>query len=386
MCACVGPWQLHSLAMAQFIHVVFSKGRADAVEQMRELVGDAIFKRTHWYVAHGDQSSYVDAGACLVQETGDLCHTVQCAIDLANAKKKPVAFMSDDVRGFYCKEGDPAVWPTWRGRQLAIGSFALKILQAMRLVGTPMGAVYHMAAARVQLAMPAFSYHHFCNLDFLVLDPPFPIQLRCDALVNMKVDYHLTASVLAAFGAVCRVNTLSIDAPHYRSGGAGTMEERYKSDKDAAKWLMKHWPPFEKQPVFRQNLQRKGNFQVIMDGKPLLNQCDRRLDKLHANLRTALAITKRNSREVRRAIKRKKQAPSQKRQRLAVGSLKDQWRLQKRAQRHTLVVGALRRVGRLAAGKAKMDLQARKQLSRARQRLRKVICELRRKRQVELRS
>ena len=73
--------------------------------------------------------------------------------------------------------------------------------------------------------MPAMSYHHFVNLDFLVFDPPFRFVLHCDARVNVKVDYHLSASVLAAVGAVCRLNHLCINAPRYKPGGAGTTQQ-----------------------------------------------------------------------------------------------------------------------------------------------------------------
>ena len=384
-----GLWQLRPLGMTQFIHAAFSKSRADAVERMQELVGDAVFKKTHWFVADGERSAYLDAGAFFVQETGDLCHTVQHAIDMANTKKKPLALMSDDVRGFFCKQGDPAAWPSWRGRQLAIGNFASQILQAMRQVGTPLGGVYHMAAARTQLLMPTVSYHHFCNLDFLVLDPPFPLQLHCDARVNVKVDYHLTASALAAFGAICRVNRLSIDAPHYRTGGAGTMKERKKSDKAAAKWLMKHWAPSKfKKVVFRQNLQRSGNWQVSMCGTPLLRQCDSRLEELHRALHKAGVSSKMCKKDVKRAIKRCKVATSRKKK-LAIGSgrtKKKDWHTYKRLERGTSTTGPIRRAGRLAAGKASLTMKTRQALSRARRELRKVVLELRRKRQRDLRG
>ena len=89
--------------------------------------------------------------------------------------------------------------------------------------------------------MPAMSYHHFVNLDFLVFDPPFRFVLHCDARVNVNVDYRLSASVLAAVGAVCRLNHVCINAPYYKPGGAGTMQQRRKVDVEAVKWLKAHW-------------------------------------------------------------------------------------------------------------------------------------------------
>ena len=377
---------LHPLLMADIIHVVFSKGRPEAVDQMRTLLGDVVFEKTHWFVAHGQRSAYQVAGAHLVQETGDLCHTVQCAINMTNKNKKPLTFMSDDVRGFFCKRGDPASWPNWRGRQLAVGSFSSEILKAMRQVGTPMGAVYHMACPRFQLTMPSFSYHHFCNLDFLVMDPPFPLHLHHDVRVNMKVDYHLSASVLAAFGATCRLNRLSIDAPHYKQGGAGDKKEREKGDADAAKWLKEHWGPGpgpskkiygSSEVVFHDNKMRSGNRQVLMRGEPLLRKCDSRLEQLHKNLQQALLSTKMTTEQVKIALERRKTS-----KKLAIGSrhsAKKKWRTYKRSERGTSTQGRARTAGRLALGKVRATMQERQALSRARQELRKVVLELRRK-------
>ena len=394
------PSPFHSWLMADFIHVVFSKGRPEAVERVHTLLGDVRFQKTYWFVAHGQRSAYQDAGAAahLVQETGDLCQTVQCAINMTNKKKKPLTFMSDDVRGFFCKQGDPKSWPNWRGRQLAFGSFTSQILKAMRQVGVPMGAVYHMACARTQLRMPIFSYHHFCNLDFLVMDPPFPLQLHHDARVNVKVDYHLSASVLAAFGATCRVNRLSIDAPHYQQGGAGDKKKREKGDAAAAKWLMMHWGsgPSKQNDgssevaVFRENKKRTGNRQVLMRGEPLIRKCDSRLEQLHKTLYEAVSSTKMTYDQIKDSLERRprQQGPKakakKKTSKLAIGSrLKAQankkWRTYKRSERGTKTQGPGRRAGRLAFGRVKASMKERQALSRARQALRKVVLELRRK-------
>ena len=79
------------------------------MDRVRELVGVEVFKDLRWLVAHGERKAYVAAGAQRVQETGDLCHTVQRAIDTANQTRMPLTFMSYDVRGFYCKQGDPVL-------------------------------------------------------------------------------------------------------------------------------------------------------------------------------------------------------------------------------------------------------------------------------------
>lgn len=347
-------------------------------------MGDEVFKKMHWLVAHGERSVYLEVGAHRVQETGDLCHTVQHAIDMANAKKKPLTFMSDDVRGFFCKQGNGKSWPNWRGRQLAFGSFAFRILQAMRQVGTPMGGVYQMASPRVQLSMPNVSYHHFCNLDFLVMDPPFPLELYHDARVNMKVDYHLTASVLAAFGAICRMNRLSIDAPHYQAGGAGSLKEREKGDAAAAKWLQTYWAPSKSggrgsETIFSPNTKRSGNCQVLMHCKPLLRRCDSRLEQLHKNLLQASWSTRMSSEDVKRV------STGWKKKKLAIGSGRKRkttkkWRIYKRSERGTAMQGPTRKAGRIANGKSKSSMKDRQALSRARQDLREVVLELRRKR------
>ena len=175
--------------MPTFTHVVCSKGRPAAVDRVRELVGVDVFKGLRWFVAHGERNAYVAGGAQSVRETGDLCHTAQGAIDTANRTMRPLTFMSDDVRGFYCKQGDPVLWGSYQGRCMDIVSFASRILQAMRQVGTPMGGVYQMSSSRTQLSMPAMSYHHFVNLDFLVFDPPFPVRvaLRCESQCQGRI-------------------------------------------------------------------------------------------------------------------------------------------------------------------------------------------------------
>ena len=58
--------------MPKFTHVVFSKGRPESVDRVRELVGVDVFKDLRWFVVHGERKAYVAAGAQRVQETGDL--------------------------------------------------------------------------------------------------------------------------------------------------------------------------------------------------------------------------------------------------------------------------------------------------------------------------
>ena len=101
--------------MPKFTHVVLSKGRPESVDRVRELVGVDVFKGLRWCVAHGERNAYVAGGAQSVRETGDLCHTVQDAFDTANRTRRPLTFMSDDVRGFYCKQGDPVLWGSCQG-------------------------------------------------------------------------------------------------------------------------------------------------------------------------------------------------------------------------------------------------------------------------------
>ena len=102
--------------MPKFTHVVFSKGLPAYVDRVRELVGVDVFKGLRWFVAHGERNAYVAGGAQSVRETGDLCHTVQRAIGTANQTRMPLTFMSDDVRGFYCKQGDPVLWGSLPGK------------------------------------------------------------------------------------------------------------------------------------------------------------------------------------------------------------------------------------------------------------------------------
>lgn len=359
--------------MGKFAHVVFSKGRPEVVQRIRQLVSESVFKELRWFVGNGDRNMYQEAGAISVKETGDLCHTVQQAIDLANDLKRPVTFMADDVRGFYVKMGNPRTWPTSQGQTRTLVQFASRILAAMRQVGAPLGGVYHMSSARTQLLMPYASYHHFCILDFLVFEPPFPLKLLCEPQVNCKVDYHLTASTLAAFGAVCRLNHLSIHAPHYQPGGCGTAPQRRKADEAAAKWLQRHWTSQSGEQVFVPNMQRAGNPQVLMCGRGarLLDQCDSRLPDLHKQLLQAMLPFKFTQAVITKllAVGSAARVGSSK---ARVGST-----ARKRQTRGTTTSGARRRAGRLKHGSRPLPVAARQQLSRARAALRKVVLECR---------
>ena len=375
-----GHWQRSTgwplaATMDKFVHVVFSKGRPGRVARIQKLVGDALFKELRWLVGHGDRVMYVQAGAHFVTETGDLCHTVQWAINMANRLKRPVTFMADDVRGFYVKMGDPRTWPTQQGQTRSLVQFASRIMVAMRQVGAPLGGVYQQSSSRTQLTMPYASYHHFCILDFIVLEPPFPVQLVCDPQVNCKVDYHLTASTLAAVGAVCRLNHFSIDAAHYQEGGCGTAPQRCKADAAAAKWLQRHWKLQSGAQVFIPNTQRTGNCQVLMRGERwLLSGCDARLPDLHKRVKEAMSPSAYESWAVL--------AKHLRRQSLAVGSktgskTRNPERSRKRKSRGTTKLGVRRKAGRLQHGATQLLEVERQRLSRARTELRKVVHELR---------
>ena len=134
--------------MPKFTHVVFSKGRPESVDRVRELVGVDVFKGLRWFVAHGERNAYVAGGAKSVRETGDLCHTVQHATDTVNRTRRPLTSMSDDVRGFCCKQGGPVLWGSCQRRCIDIVSCASRLLlflQITRQVGTLMGGVYQTA-------------------------------------------------------------------------------------------------------------------------------------------------------------------------------------------------------------------------------------------------
>ena len=131
------------------------------------------------------------------------------------------------------------------------------------------------------------SYHHFVNLDVIVFGPPFRLVLHCDARVNVNVDCHLSASVLAAVGAVCRLNRFSIDAGHYAAaGGAGSRDARLKSDLRACRWLQRRWGA----GAFRMHSQRQA--QVIFRGCQLVERASVRLPALHRELQAAMVPTK----------------------------------------------------------------------------------------------
>ena len=161
------------------------------------------------------------AGASNVEEVDNLVNVMAFGIGRANQTKKPIVLIADDVRGFFAFVGPPAKWTSHHGRKLGLSDFTGRILAIMRQVAAPLGGVACTANPRVQLLAPEVSYSHFFTMDFMIFDPPinFPINVHMD--VQLKLDYHVIASALAAVGAVCRLNRFSIDAPHHTAGGLG---------------------------------------------------------------------------------------------------------------------------------------------------------------------
>ena len=273
---------------SDFIYIVFSKDRPEKIDQVRSLVGE-LFEHIHWFVADGNRKAYEKAGACNVRETGHISQTLQRAVKVGTNQKRPVAFMADDLHGFYRLDPDASKWVCTAGRRISLPDIANTLLTEMRLVGTPLGGVYPKNNALEQLQWPATSYRHYCCMDFIVIDPPLKIDIPSEA--SPKEDYHLTASVLVACGTVCRLNHYTCAAAHYESGGAGTEAQRAAQDARAASWLQQHWNTKGK-TIFRRVHHKNTEHVAFRDTMALVKRCDTRLEALHGKLEDVLEASK----------------------------------------------------------------------------------------------
>jgi len=272
----------------KFIYIVFSKGRPEKIDQVRSLVGE-LFKDIHWFVADGDRKAYQKAGAGNVKETGRIAQTLEHAVKLGTKQKRPVAFMADDLHGFFRLDPDVNKWVCHAGRRITLPEMANTLLKEMRLVGAPLGGVYPKSHVVEQLQWPATSYRQYICMDFIVIDPPLKIDIPAEA--SPKEDYHLTASVLVASGTVCRLNHYTCSAAHYESGGAGTERERAARDARAASWLLRHWNT-KGESIFRRVRHKNTEHVAFRDAMALVKRCDTRLEALHAKLEDVLGASK----------------------------------------------------------------------------------------------
>ena len=272
--------------MDDFLVVIFSKGRSARVPIMRELLGEILFSRVHWFVAMSEGPSYKGAGACHVKETGTIAETLSVAVNKAHTQKRPLAFCADDVAGVHKLSGSTATWQRELGRPIGVLQAAHEILVQMQKVGAPLGGVYPCNDVRCQLQMPPVSYCHYFSMDFIVVDTSIPIQISIPQAASPKEDYHLCASVLMAFGVTCRLNHLCAHASHYTKGGAGDKNARADRDRAAACWLLSHWNKQES-VVFSRST--RGDAQIrLSNGLALVKRAHP--DKVEAHQKLAQAI------------------------------------------------------------------------------------------------
>jgi len=201
-----------------------------------------------------------------------ISHLATCSARLegkTTKQKRPVAFMADDLRGFYRLDPDVSKWGCSDGRKITLAEMADTLLKEMRLVGAPLGGVYPKSMVLEQLQWPAISYRHYICMDFVVIDPPLNIDIPAGA--STKEDYHQRASVLVARGTVCRLNHYSCRAAHYESGGAGTSKERAARDARAASWLLNHWNT-KTETIFKRNHPKNAEHVIFNDAMALVKR------------------------------------------------------------------------------------------------------------------
>ena len=389
--ASAGQWR----RMVDFVYVVFSKGRPHKVDSVRSLVG-SVFDQVHWLVTAGEKKAYEAAGARNVHEKGRINSCLSFAVKLGAAKQWPVAFFADDLQAFFCLQADAHRWISSKGRRVDLPTIAAAVLKEMRFVGAPLGGVYPKSSSREQLVWPAVSYRHYICMDFVVVDPPLRIDIPVEA--SPKEDYHLTASVLAASGAVARLNHYSIGAAHYQAGGAGTMAARADRDARAASWLIDRWNT-SKEAVFRRASRDTLHHVSFSNAMALVKRCDVRLVDAHRALdkvlkRAVLGSKKQKSLVRKSQTARRRQAKRGKREPLArpgrpvaaeasaiqnVDEAKKRDRERKRVARGSLSHGSARPAGAQAKHRLVGPAAAawRSALCRARANLKKLVQERR---------
>ena len=201
----------------------------------------------------------------------------------------------------------------------------------------------------------------------------FPIEFHDD--VKMKCDYNVIASALAAVGAVCRLNRFTVDAPHYRRGGASTAADRWQSDRKAARWLIRRFGA----GAFRLNPRRgEGTTQVLFSGLPLVKRLalgSSSVADLHVALAAAMKPTKFRRAQAQAALGAARLlTPTQiKRSRVLRPNL-----AKSRARRGACLGGAKRVPGRRPQGLKAMTMAERQRIARARKALYVTVRKLRR--------
>ena len=359
--------------MSSLIFVVFSSKRPARVPAVRLLVGETAFREVRWWVGTGDAASYRRAGALHVRESGDLCATMAFGIRTANTTEQPVVRMADDLRVLFCALGLPA--HVDQPVRAAVGAARLR---RAHLGGHAPGCCPSGgrladcrspdSAGGAGAQLPSFLHDGLHDSG-----PPlnFPIEFHDD--VKMKCDYNVIASTLAAVGAVCRLNRFTVDAPHYRVGGASTAADRWSSDRKAARWLIRRFGA----GVFRLNPRRGGGTtQVLFSGLTLLTRSalGGSVAELHTALSAAMEPTKLTRAQAQAAIGARLQlTPTQiKRSRALKPSL-----TKSRARRGACVRGVKRAAGRKPHGSRAMTMAERQRIARARKALCAKVRELR---------
>ena len=225
-----------------FAWVVFSGMRPDkpaCVSRVREFVGPGLFRRLRWHVAAGEAKSYTQAGALNATSSGTTSDAVNAAFRLADAMKKPVVLMADDVvRISNC--GAPAqLWTSEHGVTMRPLAAAIALKQLCDKFCSKVAGAYPMANTFYQLRCSPLSFASFVVADFFLVMPG--VGVRWSDAWRPKEDVDFTLKVLQRHGLIVRSNYLSVTAQHHKPGGDGDGHKRFQKDVKIRKMLMKSW-------------------------------------------------------------------------------------------------------------------------------------------------
>ena len=207
---------------------VVSTRRADNVPEMSDfLVGH----QATWYVGHGEEDSYREAGAEDVVESGGLCESRNAALMAAAAKGLYCCQISDDMKGLSEALSKKESRPLQLSKVLSV--MIDKLDSGATLVGiAPTSNLFYFNPDRRE------QQGGFCVGDLFAADPSFE---RFDENLKLKEDYDFGMSH-STHGLVVRLNWVMAGFRH-RSNPGGAVDVRTTGlEQESIAYLFAKWP------------------------------------------------------------------------------------------------------------------------------------------------
>ena len=210
---------------------VISHARPRNVGPMQALL--APFK-VYWYVGTGEDTTYANAGAHFVKESGGLCESRNQALDDAFEEGRPCIQVSDDLKGVKVRSGIGAQAWTFEHvyRRFNVGFFEgneRAHLQGVAPTSNP------------YFVHKTFTFDGFVVGDLIAVKP---CDLRFDTGLKLKEDYDYTLQHLERFRRVIRHNDILCEFAHRTNKGGAVDFRTAEREQEAIAFLKKKWPRF----------------------------------------------------------------------------------------------------------------------------------------------